>query len=200
MKFSFRTLFFRASVLALAIIGLSGCASYYSHYGVFPAANSQNEPRKVRVTWQTAEYPGWWIQDSRATAVTVETQCSSRVWQLTDGSQDDSASGNGCGGGIRACAEPGMDVMPGSTEPAPADHACMTMTDSQGTERIVDLDRQVSLTVSCKPASPVQQSGDDTKNYDYLRASVVPYEFQVRKAPRGSLVARPPSLSDRVCD
>jgi uncharacterized protein YceK len=54
-------------LFALTVIALlQGCASYYSHYAVFPAENSQGETRDVRLTWQSAEYPGWWFLSDKA--------------------------------------------------------------------------------------------------------------------------------------
>lgn len=41
----------------LPLLGLSGCASYYTHYAMFPAENSAGESRQVRVHWDSADYP-----------------------------------------------------------------------------------------------------------------------------------------------
>ncbi len=186
------------AVLPLVLlVTLSGCASYYNHYTVFPAANSQGEARKVRVSWQTAEYPGWWFAANQATPITLVTQCSTRRWQLTDAGQR--AAGQGCGEGILACGEPGVDRWPDGralAKPQP----CLTITDPAGAERIAELGRELELTVSCMPVEVQRQAGDEVENRDYLRASVVPYQLRVRKAPRGSFTARPPELDDSVCD
>lgn len=186
----------RTGLLA-ALLVLSGCASYYNHYAVFPAANSEGEARKVRVAWQSAEYPEWWFASDQATPVTVTTQCSTRAWRLTDASQRE--PGQGCGEGIHACGEPGRDrLLDGSALAQP--QPCMTLTDTNGADRIAGLGREVVLTVSCVPAQAERQVGDEVENRDYLRASVVPYRIRVAKAPRGSFTARPPELDERPCD
>ena len=68
-----------ASVLAVPVVMLSGCASYYTHYAMFPAENSAGETRQVRVNWQSAEYPEWWPGSNQATTMKLETQCSEWV-------------------------------------------------------------------------------------------------------------------------
>lgn len=83
-------------IVAVLPFVLSGCASYYTHYAVFPAENSAGEDRQVKLTWQTAEYPGWWVADNRSTPITVETQCSAREWRLVDDSHEDAAD-QSCG-------------------------------------------------------------------------------------------------------
>ncbi|MDX1635733.1 MAG: hypothetical protein R3280_13915 [Marinobacter sp.] len=176
---------------------LSGCASYYNHYAVFPAANSQGEARKVRLSWQSAEYPGWWFAANQATPVTVTTQCSSREWRLMDAGQRE--AGEGCGEGIHACGEPGRDQWPDGqalVRPRP----CMMLTDADGANRVADLGQRVALTVACVPTGTERTVNGEVEGTDYLRASVVPYQVAVRKAPRGSFSARPPELDDAVCD
>ncbi|MCH8497272.1 MAG: hypothetical protein LAT63_02235 [Marinobacter sp.] len=76
----------------------------------------------------------------------------------------------------------------------------MKLTDDSGTARIAELGTRLSLTVSCLPVSPVMVRGGETENHDYLRASVVPYNFQVRRARSGSFDARLPVLSAAECD
>ena len=101
------------SVFVVPMAMLSGCASYYTHYAMFPAENSAGETRQVRVNWQSAEYPGWWFAGDKATPVKLETQCSDRVWRLRD---DEEASA--CGEGIRACGEAGRDLVAQTGQPA----------------------------------------------------------------------------------
>ena len=90
------------SLAAGLVAGMSGCASYYSHYAMFPAENSRGEPRQVRVSWLTAEYPDWWLQDDEATAIRVETQCSERVWLLRQAGADGALSKHGKVGDLAA--------------------------------------------------------------------------------------------------
>lgn len=174
-----------------------GCASYYSHFAVFPAANSEGEPRQVRLSWQTAEYPDWWFGANQATSVKLETQCSERTWRLRD-SDDDLAGA--CGSGIRACAEPGRDLVARTGQPAPADFRCMAINPRDSGARIAEVGEKLELLVSCLPAVVAEGQGEDALNLDYIRASSVPYTVYVRKAPRGSLRARPPEFDESVCD
>lgn len=185
--------------LAAVPLLLSGCASYYSHYAVFPAENSQGEARQVKLTWQTAEYPEWWVVDNKSTPVTVETQCSTRKWRLVDSSHDE-ASTAGCGGGIRACGASGEDVLAVTGEPAGPDTRCMAINPSDPGALVTDIGASLGLLVSCQPANTVRGSGDDSENTDYIRASSVPYTIYTRKSPRGRLSTRPPELDDAICE
>ncbi|MCL7944892.1 hypothetical protein [Marinobacter sp. ATCH36] len=184
---------------ALAPLLLSGCASYYSHYAVFPAENSQGEARQVKLTWQTAEYPGWWVVDNKSTPVTIETQCSTRKWRLVDDSHDE-ASQSDCGGGIRACGAEGEDVLARTGRPAGPDTRCMAINPDDPAALITDTGSSLQLLVSCKPVSTVRGSDDGRENTDYIRASSVPYTVYSRKSPRGRLNAGPPELGDGVCE
>lgn len=182
---------------AFALLMTSGCASYYSHFAVFPAANASGEPRQVRVSWQTADYPGWWFVDDQATSVKLETQCSERVWRLRDG--DDEQAG-ACGTGIRACGEPGMDLLAATGQPAGSGTRCLAINPRDPDARIAQLGDRLELLVACRPARVTEGQGDDARNLDYIRASSVPYTVYVRKAPRGSMRARPPAFDESVCD
>lgn len=177
---------------------LSGCASYYTHYAVFPAENSAGEDRQVKLTWQTAEYPGWWVMNNQSTPITIETQCSAREWRLTDDSHEKSDD-TSCGEGIGACGKQGQDRVARTGEPA-AGERCMTIIDDDQAARITDIGSSLDLLVSCEPLKTVRDSDDGTENIDYIRASTVPYTIYSRKSPRGSLNARPPELDDSVCD
>ncbi|MDC0663269.1 hypothetical protein [Marinobacter sp. SS21] len=176
---------------------LSGCASYYSHYAMFPAANSSGESRMVRLSWQSAEYPGWWLRDNQATSIRVETQCSERQWRLTEA---ESADQGGCGPGIRACGQEGLDVLAESGQPATKDSVCLALSSGPSNSRIATLDRNLELTVHCRPAEVSRQSGGESVGMDYIRPSAVPYVVAVKKAPRGSLAAKLPEFDDAVCD
>lgn len=179
------------------VLSASGCASYYSHFAVFPAANSSGEPRQVRLSWQSAEYPDWWFLENRATSVKLETQCSDRVWRLRDGDDDEAGD---CASGIRACGEPGRDLVAGTNQPATPEFRCLAINPENPSARIAEVGAKLELLVSCEPAMVTEGQGEDARNLDYLRASSVPYTVYVRKAPRGSLIARPPRFDDSVCD
>ena len=187
----------RAVVLILGcFLALSGCASYKSHYSTFSAENSAGEQRQVRITWRTAEYPFWHWRSDRATPIRLETQCSRRVWRLYDPSMEPSCTGDG----IAACGDPVLDLDRERRMLTSDRHVCVRLTDSAGSDRIMDLGRDVELTMSCFPRQTEVDMGDDTVNADYLRASVVPYNLRVRTAPLGSMTERPPELDDRICD
>ncbi|MDF0750678.1 hypothetical protein NLU14_10600 [Marinobacter sp. 71-i] len=178
---------------------LAGCASYYTHYAVFPAENSAGEERQVKLTWQTAEYPGWWVAASKSTPITVETQCSARQWRLVDDSHDNAAQAT-CDAGIRACGREGLDRLARTGEPAGESARCMAINPGNPEGRVTDIESSLALLVSCEPINTVRGSGEDAENIDYIRASTVPYTIYSRKSPRGSLNARPPELDDSVCE
>ncbi|MBU2873858.1 hypothetical protein [Marinobacter salexigens] len=185
----------------LALLGLlvmqSGCATYYSHYAMFPAENSQGEPRTVRVSWQSAEYPDWWFLSDRATPITLETQCSERVWRLFD---DSHAEVGSCGGGIRACGGSKLDRLASGGRLASSNDQCMAVNVSDPQARIAAVSGRLELLVACEPASVTKGEGKDAVNIDYIRASTVPYTIYTRKTLRGSLNARPPKFDNVACD
>lgn len=187
----------RLLALTSLLAVLSGCATYYTHYATFPAENSQGEPRSVRLSWHTAEYPSWWFTSDRATPLILETQCSERVWRLHD---DSHAEAGACGEGIRACGESGADRQAQGEQLADASHVCVSINPSEPEARITDISGRLELLVTCKPASPVRGEGKDAVNIDYIHASAVPYTVHSRKAPRGSLNARPPRFDRSVCN
>lgn len=193
--------FSRFPLLSLVLVPLllSGCASYYSHYAVFPAENSQGEDRQVKLTWQTAEYPDWWVAGNKSTPITVETQCSARKWRLVDGSHDEAGQAD-CAKGIRACGVEGEDVQASSGEPAGPGTRCMAINPGDPDALITNIESSLDLLVSCRPVNTERGSGDDSENIDYIRASSVPYTIYSRKAPRGRLDSRPPELDDAVCE
>lgn len=191
-----RSLFLLLRIPAVCLPALmAGCASYYSHYAVFPAANSSGEPRQVRVSWQSAEYPGWALFDDKATPVSVVTQCSQRAWRLTDATHSDSRGA--CGDGIRACGEPGLDRL--GDRAADANTVCMAISGGPQAAQVAELGGRIELTVSCHPEQPQRVVQGETENVDYIRPSSVPYVIDVRKAPRGSLAGRLPELDDAIC-
>lgn len=182
-------------LLLIAALQLSGCASYSTHFGVFSASNSAGEERQFRITWMTANYPSWWIADDQTTPVRLETQCSSRIWEMPEAGSASAATD--CGPGVRACGDPARDVLVATGQPAGNSDRCMEVTNAG---RISELGREVELVVSCSPARVSREVEGEVVNVDYLRASVVPYRIRVREAPRDSLSARPPVLDDDVCD
>ncbi len=184
-------------LLVLLAASSAGCASYSSHYAVFPAENSTGEPRQVRLSWQTADYPDWWFVADKATPVKVETQCSERVWRIRDDADPDAGS---CAPGVRACGDSRLDVYAPAGRAAGADDPCLVINPSEPGARIPELGDKLELLVSCRPAVTRVGLGDEMRNLDYLRASSVPYTVYVQNAPRGSLRAKMPELDDSVCD
>jgi len=175
---------------------LPGCASYYSHFAMFPAETSQGESRQLRVSWESAEYPDWWILDDRSTALKLETQCSARIWRLRDDSHDDAGR---CGNGIRACAEAGVDRVVLRREDLDPS-ACIVVNPGRGNARIADIEGRLELLVACEPVAPESEREGETENMDYLRASPVPYTVYTRKIPRGSLSASLPAFDESACE
>jgi len=180
----------------LPLLGLSGCASYYTHYAMFPAENSAGESRQVRVHWDSADYPDWWLLSDKSTTMKVETECSERVWRLADDSHDQAGE---CGDGIRACADPARDTVAGSGQPASGATACMTVSSPDGAGRIAELGGRFSLRVSCEPVQRQIVRGDEEVNVDYIRSSAVAYTVFARRVPRGSLSARLPAFDESLC-
>lgn len=187
----------RLLVLAGVLVALSGCATYYSHYAMFPAENSQKEPRTIRLSWHSAEYPSWWFLSDRATPLTLETQCSDRSWRLYDNSH---AQAGACGEGIRACGKNGSDQLAQGGQPVNVSDACIMVNPLDSEARIADISGRLELLVACQPVSAVEGEGEDEVNVDYIRASTVPYTVYSRKTPRGTLNARPPKFDRAVCN
>ncbi|MEP3560865.1 MAG: hypothetical protein ABJN46_00970 [Marinobacter sp.] len=181
--------------VGLLISALQGCASYYTHYAMFPGETSSGESRQIRVSWQTAVYPGWSFMRDQSTTMKVETQCSDRVWRLADDSHDQAGS---CAAGVRACGEKSQDVSVFKSGPA-SEIACMQVVGPESVERIADIGAKFRLSVVCRPIDTEISKSDEVVNMDYLRASSVAYTVYARKVPRGSLSARLPEFDDSVC-
>lgn len=179
-----------------SLLVLNGCASYYTHYAMFPAETSAGETRQVRVSWQSAEYPNWWLAKNKATPIRLETQCSERVWRITDQNHSDSGT---CGEGIRACGEPGKDRISATGQPATGKDLCVAVEQGATLQGVADIGSSFGLLVSCRPESVVVKRGDDEVNMDYLRPSPVAYTVHARKVPRGTLSARLPSFNESEC-
>ncbi|MBW3196103.1 hypothetical protein [Marinobacter nauticus] len=184
------------SVFVVPMAMLSGCASYYTHYAMFPAENSAGETRQVRVNWQSAEYPEWWPGRNQATTMKLETQCSDRVWRIADSSHD---SAGDCGDGIRACGDPSLDVLAATGSPATGRSSCLTVKTPQGGGRVADVGSRFELLVSCQPARATLMKDGEEVNVDYIRPSAVAYTVYARKVPRGSLNARLPDFDETQC-
>ena len=178
------------------LFAVSGCASYQSHYTSFEAENSAGEQRQVRLTWRTADYPFWHWRDDRATPIRLETQCSRRVWQIRDPSMNNSCDEER----IAGCGDPALDLDQQRNMLVEDNHVCVTVSDGQGSDRIMDLEGELELNMSCFPRMTEIDMGDEMVNADYLRASVVPYNLRVRSARLGSMTQRPPELDDGVCE
>ncbi len=178
---------------------LSGCASYYTHYAVFPAENSAGEARQVKLTWQTADYPDWWYAEDKSTPITLETQCSTRKWRIVDRTHAD-ASGQSCAPGIRACGSDGEDRFATEGVHDFDRRACVRVNPADPDALVIDISSSLELLMTCHPEQVTRQAGDETENTDYLRASPVPYTVYSRKGTRGRLDSKPPELDDSVCD
>jgi hypothetical protein len=183
-------------VVLSSLLVLNGCASYYTHYAMFPAETSAGETRQVRVSWQSAEYPGWWLASNKATPIRLETQCSERVWRITDPSHRDSGA---CAEGVRACGEPGKDLLAVTGQPVTGKEVCLEVEQGATLQSVADIGSSFGLLVSCRPQHAVVRYGDEEVNLDYLRPSPVAYIVHARKVPRGTLSARLPSFNESEC-
>lgn len=186
-------------LIAAIPILFSGCASYYTHYAVFPAQNSEGEDRQVKLSWQTADYPDWWFAGDKSTPITLETQCSSRKWRIVDRTHS-GASDQSCAPGIRACGSEAADQFVTDGTGIFSNRACVRINPRDSDALVTDISSSLELLVSCKPRQVSRQRGDEQENTDYLRASLVPYTVYSRKGTRGRLDSKPPELDDSVCD
>ena len=195
----------KGSLWLIVLLNMTGCASYYSHYGSFSAQNSQGEGRLFVVSWKTAEYPSWAIQDDKSTEITLETQCSERQWQLNDASSDQNQCnklnpGTESTPGIVACGDPELDLMLSGKKIPNNSQVCVSVSDENDAKSIVDLGHSMLIKVSCLPNVVSRKDGDDTKNIDYLKASVVPYSVFTRKVSRYSFNDKAPFVTDKICE
>ncbi|QBM16752.1 hypothetical protein MARI_08450 [Marinobacter sp. JH2] len=181
--------------LMLLFLALPGCASYYTHYAMFPGENSSGDPRQIRVSWQSADYPDWSFIRDKATTMKVEAQCSDRVWLLSDDSQERAGD---CAVGVRACGQQNLDESVFKSGPV-NEVACLQVIGPETVERIADIGAKFQLSVACRPLVSEVLKGDKVVNMDYLRASTVAYTVYARKVPRGSLSARLPEFDESVC-
>ena len=183
----------------VVLFNITGCASYYSHYGSFSAQNSQGEERLFVVSWRTAEYPSWAIQDNKSTEILLEAQCSDRKWQLNDLASEK----NQCtelNDGIVACGDPALDLMLSGKKLPDNNQVCISVSNPNDAKNIADIGNSMLIKVSCLPRVVSRKDGDETKNIDYLKASVVPYSVFTRKVARYSFNDKAPVMTDNICD
>ncbi len=194
-------LFVRGAVVTSLML-LNGCASYYTHFASFEGKTSAGEQRKFVVSWESAEYPGWSFSDNKATPITLETQCSKRKLVFTDATHESACTSSG----IASCGIKGVDVDDKGRMLDSSREVCATITDASGSKRIVDLQREIHITISCRPDQPVIKEKEPGKqkdinvNYDYLNNSVVHYQILTKKVDRYSLSEKVPVLSKKVCE
>lgn len=175
----------------------SGCSTYYTHYGKLTAETADGKVRQGLVTWESGENPGG-FGGRDTTPIYLRTQCSERVAVFREAGDPQRS----CGGekpGIFWCGEASGLLQRGGTEAADRGHICGEITDASGSTTISGLGSAIKVRLNCWPARTERGQGDDKINLDLLRASPVPYEFKVRKAPRGSLEIPRPLLSKRGC-
>ena len=186
-------------VLAVIMLNMIGCASYYSHYGSFSAQNSAGEERMYVVSWKTAEYPSWAIQDNKATEITLETQCSNREWVLADSSTAKSVCTE-AHEGIVACGDQNLDLSLAGKPLADSNQLCMSISDDRSAKKTVELGSSVLVSVSCLPSVITREEDGEKVNIDYLKASVVPYSVATRKVERYSFADKAPKLTRKICE
>ncbi len=175
------------------LFALTGCASYYSHYGSFESYNSKDEKRIVVVSWQTSESSVFGVS---ASPIELVTQCSERVLVFKDADSETHPCGSR---GIAACGEPALDLGFDGQPVKSTKEVCATISDSSGASRIGDLSRQIEITISCWPSSVEYEVDGELKNRDYLKPSVAPYTLFTKKVPLHSMEQKPPTLSDKIC-
>lgn len=190
--------------LIVVICLLSACATtdYKTHYGWFVAENSAGELRQFRVYWQSVRYEGWASDETRPTPVIIEAQCSERKVHLFDSSF---GPGRRCQGeqgeGIVFCGRTAEDT---DRRGLPiANHSlCATITDRQGSSKILDLEGEVLINMSCRPKR-TQKTRDGKKvNIDYLHSSQQPYIVSTKTVKGGDIEQLVPALFNHssVCD
>jgi len=186
-------------LIAVIPLLLSGCASYYTHYAVFPAENFEGENRQIKLTWQTADYPDWWYADDESTPITLETQCSSREWRIVDRTHS-SAARSFCAPGIHACGSDSEDQFVTAGSRNFGERACIRINPANPDALVTDISSSLELLMSCGPLQTSRQTEDEVENVDYLRASPVPYTVHSRKGTRGRLDSKPHELDDSICE
>lgn len=195
---------FHRLVLAVCVVMLSACATteYQTHYGWFTAENSAGELREFRVYWQTVRIEGWTSDKTRPLPVILETQCSERKIYLYD---ESFGSGRRCkdfqGEGIVYCGNAKQDVTRTGL-PIENNTMCATITDRQGSNKIVDLEGEVLLHMSCRPVRTQETRAGTKVNLDYLLNSKQPYIVSTKKVKGRDVGQLVPALFNHssVCD
>lgn len=176
---------------------LSGCTTYYSHYGKLTAENASGQTRDVIISWESRERPGW-LGGTVTTPIILETQCSERVLVFKD-AQDETRTCAQSKDGIFLCGDTARDLEQAGSQKVPAGMVCGEIRDEAGSTSISQLDTRVQLILHCWPAETEVQRGEEKVNLDYLRASPVPYQFTVKKVERGTLDDRKPPFDQKEC-
>ncbi|WP_369602133.1 hypothetical protein AAIA72_03925 [Hahella sp. SMD15-11] len=189
--------FVRWAVLVGSVGVLSGCSSYYAYYGRFQAETSQGHMRDAVIAWYTNERGDWSLLDSEGTAITLQTQCSQRTLRFAPNALCSSDKSK-----IVWCGEPGKDLDWKGRPITTQDQVCGEIRSAGARNTgsgVADLGTTIELTIQCYPATPVVQQGEETLNFDYIRASSVPYRIRVKKVEMGSAEDRMPELSEKGC-
>ncbi len=185
------------ALVGVATVILNGCSSYYAYYGRFQAETSQGNMRDMVIAWYTNERGDWSLLDSEGTAITLKTQCSQRTLRFAPNAVCSSDKSR-----IVWCGEPGRDLNWAGRPVTTQDQVCGEIRPAGARNTgtgVADLGTAIELTIRCYPARPVIQQGDETLNFDYIRASSVPYRIKVKKVEMGSSEDRMPELSEKGC-
>lgn len=184
-------------VSLLLLVGLSGCTTYYSHYGKLTAENASGQTRDVIISWESGEKPNW-LGGTVTTPILLETQCSERVLVFRDGTDEGRTCAPGKDG-ILMCGDTARDLEQAGSRKVSPGMICGEIKDDGGATTIADLSSRIQLTLQCWPAETEVQRGEEKVNLDYLRASPVPYQFTVRKVQRGTIDDRKPPFDLKAC-
>ena len=177
----------RALVLIAGVTSVTGCATYYNHYGRFTAENSSGETRDYLVRWQTAEYPDWWLASDRSTPVSLETQCSERVLTFVDNSNEDWNSRCATAdNSVVWCGDSRRDRLSDATPQKAEALLCGWISTTPATHGILGLGTDLEINIRCEPMQPTIGEGKEQRNFDYLKASPVPYAVAVKRVEKGS--------------
>jgi hypothetical protein len=129
--------------LGVALL-LAGCATTTLYTGHFQAPNSAGQNREFVLYWNSTASV---FSGTKASPVTLLTQCSSRTIQYEERPVADSAPG---ATQIVFRGEPGFDTAADSTQ-LPASGVCGRVTSAH---RLQDISGpRIEFTVSCKPVS-----------------------------------------------
>ena len=102
--------------------------------------------------------------------------------------------------GIVTCGDPALDLMLSGKKLPDNNQVCISVSNPNDAKNIADIGNSMLIKVSCLPRVVSSKDGDETKNIDYLKASVVPYSVFTRKVARYSFNDKAPIMSDKICD